>query len=164
MTNDQSFTPEEVRELRRLLDMEAIRKVKLLYAGLMDSRRLDDLAAIFTEDALCEFGPYGKWEGRATIHANYAEVFAGGDALLFGSLHNTCNHWIELTGDKTAVGRSYLIDVVTNKAPDENPIVWFGIYDEAYEKVGGQWLISRCSLEFLWPERHLNDGFKPDFP
>ena len=38
----------------------------------MDSGQIDALGDIFTEDAVCEFGPeYGNWEGRETIRANY---------------------------------------------------------------------------------------------
>lgn len=164
MTAETALTADEIKRLRGLLDVEDIRQVKLLYSHLMDSRRIDELADIFTADALCEFGPYGEWRGRETIRANYHEVFGGEDALLFASLHNTCNHWIELTSATTALGRSYLIDVVTNKPVAENPIVWFGIYDESYEKVAGQWLIARCSLQFLWPERNLSEGFTGQFP
>ncbi|MGI9323882.1 MAG: nuclear transport factor 2 family protein [Pseudomonadales bacterium] len=164
MAETSPFTAEEVQRLRRLLEIEAIRETKIKYAQLMDGRRVDDLANLFTEDALCEFGPYGQWRSRETIRTNYQEVFSGDSALLFGSLHNTPNHWVELTGPTTATGRSYLIDVITNKPPEENPIVWFGIYDEDYEKVDGQWLISRCSLQFLWPERNLTDGFGGEFP
>ena len=67
---------------------------------------------------------------------------------------------MRLTGPTTAVGRSYLIDVVAITPQDENPIVWFGAYDADYVKVDGTWLFSRVSLEFLWPERHLSEGFR----
>lgn len=162
----ESFTPEEIRSLKRLLEIEAIRKVKNLYSHYMDSGRIDDLADIFTENALCEFGPeYGSWQGRETIRKNYKGVFAGPDAVLFSAMHNTSNHLIELTSDTTAVGRSYLIDIATTTPADKMPIVWFGIYDEAYEKVGGKWLVSRCSLQFMWPKRMTTDGFVPgNFP
>jgi len=158
----ESFTADEVRSLKRLLDIEAIRKVKLLYSQLMDSHRIDDLAEIFTEDAVCEFGPeYGNWVGRETIRTNYKQVIAGPGSTVFGAMHNVCSHWVEITGPTTAVGRSYLIDTVTTLPADQMPIVWFGVYDEAYEKVDGKWLISRCSLEFMWPKRMNNPGFVP---
>ncbi|MBT6586446.1 MAG: SnoaL-like domain-containing protein, partial [Gammaproteobacteria bacterium] len=54
------FNEEEIRELRELLEKEKIRKLKQLYSHLMDSGQIDALADIFTEDAICEFGPeYG---------------------------------------------------------------------------------------------------------
>ena len=70
------FTADEMQELRELLEKEKIRKLKQLYSHLMDNGQIDALADIFTEDAVCEFGPeYGNWEGRETIRANYHGVF-----------------------------------------------------------------------------------------
>ena len=72
------FTDGEIKELRELLEKEKIRKLKQLYSHLMDSHQIDALADIFTEDAVCEFGPeYGNWEGRETIRTNYKGVFEG---------------------------------------------------------------------------------------
>ncbi len=164
MTEEMPFTSEEIKKLRELLEIEAIRKVRLLYSQLLDSGEIDALAALFTEDALCEFGPYGEWRGRETIRANYQQVFGEQIKQTFGSLHNTGNHWVELTSPTTAVGRSYLIDVLTHTDPAANPIEWFGLYDDAYEKVDGAWLIKRISLQFLWPQRQLTDGFPEPFP
>ncbi len=84
--------------------------------------------------------------------------------MKFGSLHNTGNHWVELISPSTAVGRSYLIDVITHTDPADNPIVWLGLYDEDYQKIDGSWLITRISLQFFWPERRLSDGFPEPFP
>jgi hypothetical protein len=47
------FTPEEVSKLRELLEIEEIRKVRLLYSHLMDSHRIDELADLFTPDGVC---------------------------------------------------------------------------------------------------------------
>ena len=75
MAEEMSFTSEEIKQLRELLEIEAIRKMRNLYSHLLDSGELDALAAIFTEDALCEFGPYGEWQGRETIRASYQQVY-----------------------------------------------------------------------------------------
>ncbi len=164
MTAEMPFTSAEVKKLRELLEIEEIRKVMLLYSQLLDSGEIDALAAIFTQDACCEFGPYGEWHGRETIRANYQQVFDDEIKMKFGSMHATGNHWVELTSPTTAVGRSYLIDALTHTDPAANPIEWLGLYDETYEKVDGSWLIKRISLQFLWPERHLTEGFSGPFP
>lgn len=157
------FSAEEVKELRELLDKEKIRKLKQLYSHLMDSGQIDALADIFTEDAVCEFGPeYGNWEGRETIRTNYHGVFDAQDQ--FSAMHHITNHYIDITGPDTAKGRSYLIDVVTTAEPDAQPIVWFGLYDEEYRKENGQWLISKCSLQFLWPQRMTMPSFDTPYP
>jgi hypothetical protein len=163
MSDPAPFDGEEIQELRRLLELERIRKVRLLYSQLMDSGDIDGLAEIFAEDAVCEFGPYGTWQGRAQIRANYHDVFR--EAVPYGGLHATTNQWVELTGADTAVSRTYLIDVVHEPDPRTNPVIWYGLYDEDYVKRQGVWLISRCSLQFLWPKRLLTDGFPPSrFP
>ena len=157
------LSPTEIQALRELLEIEKIRKLKQLYSHLMDNGQIDALADIFTEDAVCEFGPeYGKWEGRETIRANYHGVFDG--QMKFQAMHHCTNHYVDLTGPDTATGRSYLLDVVTNAPEDGQPIVWFGVYDEEYQKVDGQWLIKQCTLQFLWPKRMTMPSFEENYP
>ena len=50
-----------------LLEIERIRKLRVLYSYYLDAGEFDALAALFCEDAVCEFGPFGVWTGRATI-------------------------------------------------------------------------------------------------
>jgi ketosteroid isomerase-like protein len=158
-----AFNDDEIKELRELLEKEKIRKLKQLYSHLMDSGQIDALADIFTEDAICEFGPeYGNWEGRETSRTNYKGVFEGQEQ--FGAMHHITNHYIDMTGPDTAKGRSYLLDAVTTVEPEEQPIMRLGLYDEEYRKVDGQWLISKCSLQFLWPQRMTMPAFETPYP
>lgn len=143
-----------------LLEVEAIRKLRVLYSYFLDAAELDRLVALFTEDAVCEFGPYGVWRGRETISDNYRKVIQPSiDRGGFSTLHANTNHWVELTGSDTAVGRVYLIDLALND-PEKNPLIWLGVYDEAYRRTEAGWRIARSSLQFMWPQRHLT----PDFP
>ena len=153
----ETFSAEEMAELRKLLDIEKIRKVKQMYSHLMDSRDIDALAEILTEDAICEFGPYGTWTGKAEIHAGWKAVFK--DAIPYGGFHATTNMWIELTGPDTAIGRTYLHDISNEPDPRSDPVVWYGIYDENFTRVDGQWKLSFCRLQFLWPKRIVADDF-----
>jgi ketosteroid isomerase-like protein len=146
--------------IEELLEIESIRKLRTLYSYYLDAGELDALVALFTDDAVCEFGPYGVWEGKATIRANYEVVERpmiekGG----FQTLHANTNHWVELTGADTAVGRVYLIDLALGGDPEKNPMIWLGVYDESYRKAGGAWKIARSSLQFLWPKRHVTADF-----
>ena len=164
-----AFTPDEIEELRTLLEVEKIKKTKLLYSQLMDSRDIDGLAEIFADDAVCEFGPdYGVWKGKEEIRTNYKGVFnaerEGADAVLYGGFHVTTNQWVELTGPDTAVSRTYLIDTVHEPDPRTNPIIWLGLYDEDYVKVNGEWKIKRSTLQFLWPQRMVTDGKDGPWP
>jgi hypothetical protein len=143
-----------------LLEIESIRKLRILYSYYLDAGELDALVDLFTDDAVCEFGPYGVWTGKPMIAENYEKVER---PILekgpFQSLHANTNHWVELTGPGEAVGRLYLIDLAVGRPANENPMIWLGAYDEAYRKVGGAWKICRSSLQFMWPERHLTEGF-----
>ncbi|MBI1250943.1 MAG: nuclear transport factor 2 family protein [Alphaproteobacteria bacterium] len=143
-----------------LLEIERIRKIRMLYSYYLDAGEIDALAALFSADAVCEFGPFGVWTGQATIAENYHKVM--GPMLSkgpFHSLHVNTNHWVELTGPASAVGRLYLVDLALDRAPEENPLLWLGAYDEAYVKVSGDWKIQRTSLHFMWPQRHITGDF-----
>lgn len=158
------FTADEITRLRTLLTEDDIRKVKLLYSQLMDAGRIDDLAQLFTDDAVCVFGKYGEWNGRDEIRTNFAAVDRDGHrGIPFYAVHATTNHWVELTGPDTAIGRSYLIDLVTDTPADGEPIVWIGAYDETYRRVDGSWLIERCVLQFLWPKKDVSADFTEPF-
>jgi hypothetical protein len=70
-------------------------------------------------------------------------------------MHAVTNPWIRITGPDTANGRWYLLDLNLLKG-NENPLNLFGIYDDVYHKVDGQWLIYRTRIEFLWPRREYH--------
>ena len=149
------LTPEEARALRELLDIEKIRKLKLLYSQLMDSRDIDALVEILSEDAVCEFGPYGTWRGKTEIHEGWKAVFT--DREPYSGFHVTTNQWVELTGPDSAVSRAYLIDTVHAPDPRSFPVIWFGLYDEKYARIDGDWKMTECTLQYLWPQRMLTD-------
>ena len=153
-----------VAKLLYLLDVEEIRTLKFKYAQLMDKLDIDGLAELFTDDAKCNFGPYGEWSGKEVIRNNYRAAMADVVTAPWGSLHHICNHWVELTSETTAVGRSYLIDVIAERAPDVNPVLCYALYDEEYRKVNGNWKISFSCIQFLWPEKTTNNTVLASFP
>jgi len=158
------LTHDEIARLRRVLEEDDIRKLRLRYSQLMDAGRIDELAELFTEDAVCVFGSFGVWTGRDAIRENFAMVdrdHHGG--VPFHAVHSNSDHWVDLTGPDTAIGRAYLIDMVTAKASGEQPIVVIGVYDESYRRERGSWRIARCTLQFLWPDRKVTDDFTAPF-
>jgi hypothetical protein len=157
VASEDSFTAEEISELRKLLDVAKIKKVKDLYSQLMDGRDFDRLANIYAEDAVGEWGAFGTWHGRKEIHAAMVSSYEG--QIPYDGLHCTTNMWVELTGETTAISRTYLHDVLNEANPRTNPVIWFAIYDEDWEKIAGEWKIKRSQIHFLWPERHVHEGF-----
>ncbi len=140
-------TPEE------LCEIEEIKNLRHLYSHYYDGQRVDELAALFTEDAVCEFGEAfgGNWVGREQIHRNYA-TYATEEGPEYGVLHAVTNPWIRLVDETTAHGRWYLLDLRTTEGV-ENPLILFGIYDDTYKKTADGWRIQRTRIDFLWPRR-----------
>lgn len=157
MSGEATLTPEEIGELRKLLEIERIRKVRVLYTHLIDGREIDGLADLLTPDAVFDVAQFGIWHGRAEIVARMREIFKG--RLPFTGLHFNSNMWIELTGPATATGRSYLESVHNDAGPRTNPVAAYGLYEEDYVKLDGIWKISFSRLAFLWPQRVVNDEF-----
>ena len=142
--------------IEELLEIEEIKKLRIMYSHYFDGGDLDNLAMLFAEDAVCEFGAEygGDWVGRATIKKNYGN-YATPDTPPHSFMHANTNPWIRLLDDTTANGRWYLLDL--NLSPEaENPIALFGIYDDEYKKIDGKWYIQRTRIDFLWPRREFH--------
>jgi hypothetical protein len=142
--------------IEELVEKEAIKDVRIMYAHYFDGKNLDALTDLFTDDAVCEFGPDygGDWVGKAAIRENFAR-FALAEGPEYGVLHAVTNPWIRLIDATTANGRWYLLDLRTTEGV-ENPLILFGIYDDVYHKVAGRWLIHRTRIDFLWPKRQFH--------
>ena len=151
-----SFSKEEIKNLKQLLEVEKIRYLRMKYNQLIDSRDLSQLVNLFTPDGVCEFGPYGSWKGRGEIYKNYLEVFEDNWMHKFSSMHYNTNHLVDLIDDHSARGTCYLLDIDARKSPQENPLIWLAFYDETYVKVDQEWKISKSAINFVWPERILS--------
>jgi ketosteroid isomerase-like protein len=139
--------------IEELVELEAIKNVRYLYSHYYDGQQVEKLADLFTDDAICEFGPGygGDWVGKKQIRENYAK-HAIGEGKVHEIMHAVTNPWIRFVDDETANGRWYLLDLRTAEGAD-NPLALFGIYDDVYKKIGDQWLIHRTRIDFLWPKR-----------
>lgn len=144
-----------------LLEIESIKAVRTLGSFYLDAGRVDDLVDLYHPEATCHFGPYGSWLDRAEFATNFAAAeepfYASG---YFSNLHTITNHVVTLTGPGTATGIVYLLDFVTGDQIREggNPLYWLGVYEEEYRKLGEDWKISKQSLNFVWPERMVDQG------
>jgi len=141
--------------IEELLEIEEIKNLRIMYGHYFDGGDLDNLTALFCEDAVCEFGEAygGDWVGRDAIRKGYGN-YATPDNPPHSFMHAVTNPWIRLLSDTEANGRWYLLDL-NLREDTENPLALFGIYDDAYRKVDGKWLISRTRIDFLWPRREF---------
>lgn len=143
--------------LEDLLEIENIKQLRIKYSHFFDGKRIDELSDLFTEDAVCEFGPEygGDWIGKESIKTNF-QSYADREGLPFGVLHAVTNPLIELKGKSFAHGRWYLHDLLTKEGAEKTPIL-YGIYDDVYKKLFGKWLIYRTRIDFLWPKRNVGE-------
>ncbi len=141
--------------IQKLVEIEAIKEVRHLYSHYYDGQDVNALVDLFTDDAVCEFGPNfgGDWVGKGAIRDNFSK-FAAGEGPQYGVMHAVTNPWIRLIDDELANGRWYLLDLRTTEGV-ENPLILFGIYDDVYRKQNGRWLIHRTRIDFLWPKREV---------
>lgn len=135
-----------------LIDIEEIKQLRNLYCHYYDGCEIDKLAELFCEDGVCEFPEQfgGSWVGRDAIRENFNKQ---SHQPPHSVTHAVTNPWIRLVSETRANGRWYLLDLRTTEGA-ENPLILFGIYDDIYHKVDGEWLIFKTRIDFLWPNRN----------
>ena len=109
---------------------------------------------MFADDAICEFGENfgGDWVGKEQIRARYDDFLYGSGRAIHSQMHAVTNPWIRLVSENEALGRWYQLNLNVAEGAD-NPLTLFGIYDDVYRKVNGEWKIYRTRIDFLWPKR-----------
>src|SRR5262249_52324045 len=112
----------------------AIQQLAGRYALAVDSRNLDDLAALFVEDVPC-----GRWgTGRQALK----DFYASGNILkaFYRSVHLICGHTIDLLDADHARGTVYC------RAEHEDGDHWVVMaicYFDDYERRDGRWFFSQ---------------------
>lgn len=136
-------------ELRDLLEIEAIKRVKYAYLRCIDQKLWSEIRDLFTEDAVASYsgGKY-HFEGRDEI-VGFLERNMG--APTFHSSHRVHHPEIDLTGPDTAVGTWAMDDVVV--MTDWNVTVrGAAFYTDEYRKVDGRWKIARTGYKRTYEE------------
>lgn len=123
---------------RELTAREGIRETVARYAHLVDAGRIDELLALFTDDAVLEAGDLPPASGRAAI----GDLFRGTGTRLASAAsrplirHHVSNVAIDITGPDTAEARSYFL-AITERGPDH-----WGRYRDRLVRVGERWLFA----------------------
>lgn len=125
-------------------DVEAIKQLKARYCRLMDTKDWAGMRQVFSDDV----------EMDST--ASGGENLTGGDAFMAFlqdalddaiTVHHCHTPEIELTSATTASGIWAMEDML--RWPDGNELHGYGHYHEDYEKLDGQWRITRSVLTRL---------------
>ncbi len=134
--------------LQRLEEIDAIRRLKQVYARTLDRFAPgDEFAALFTDDRVLDLGPMGLFEGRPAI----AEFFNGARETFSFFLHYTDGDIIDVLPSGTeATGTWYMWEPATRKG---QAVLIAITYDEKYRKVEERWLFaySRSTYHFVTP-------------
>ena len=135
--------------LRRLEDIDAIRRLKMAYARLVDTRcDAQELADLFTEDAVMDMGPWGRYEGRAAIRAFFADFLQQSSGVI---LHYVTNHEIDVQeSGLEATDRCLIWNPTTVQG---EALLGTSTQLHRLRKVDGRWIIAEMRVEahFLTP-------------
>ncbi|WP_262106573.1 nuclear transport factor 2 family protein [Arthrobacter sp. Marseille-P9274] len=126
--------------------VEAIRRLTHEYSWAVDNSRLDDIVALFTEDAEWDVTAFGMdtVRGADAIRAFYAGLIEN----TTHRCHLALNHLIDVDGD-TAVARVYIHAFVT--MPDGRRDESLGYYSDNYIRTGQGWKFQRRAAYPLLP-------------
>ncbi|MEL0305330.1 MAG: nuclear transport factor 2 family protein [Halieaceae bacterium] len=137
-----------------MLDLEAIEYIKQLkarYFRFVDTRDLEGLRSVFTDDATAHFkGADYEFElnGWEALEAFYKKSFT---PATFG-MHNGHHPEITVNGDTATRIWSQQDNYVELK--HQLTILGSALYDDAYRKESGEWKIARTGYKRLWEEYH----------
>jgi hypothetical protein len=135
--------------LHELEDKQALASLLNGYSLAVDSFDWDAWGRCWAEDAVADFGPYGKLEGREAIVANgrrAQDVYKARG----GMQHVLANLEFELDGD-TASGFGNLVfscSLNSAKSPPDYAIT--GKYRWKFVRAGDGWQIQHAWLRNVW--------------
>ncbi len=132
-----------------LLEIEQIKRLKYRYLRCLDQKLWDDLAEVFTVDAVAAYsgGAY-SFDGRDEIMRFLREAMG---AETFLSTHRCHHPEIDITGPDSATGVWALDDVVVMQEWDLT-VRGSAFYDDEYRKVDGVWKISSTGYKRMYEE------------
>ena len=142
--------------VRKLEDVEEIRLLKADYCYAVDGGEIDPLMGRFTEDAVWDGGPMGRFEGRESIRDFMKRL---PEQLSF-ALHWVMNPRIRVDGD-AATGTWYLVEPHTHA--ESGRALWgAGRYDERYVREDDMWKFQEIRLTPLfWTPYDQGWGVRP---
>lgn len=137
--------------VHKLLAIEEIKQIKHRYWRILDQFLSDEIGEVFSENAVCDFGPYGKLEGRENIAEFFREkVFLDYEM----AVHAGHNAEIELTTETTAKAH-WLYEVYQLYTNPKTGIWLTGYMNDEYVLEDGAWKIS-----YLFGEYYFNTNME----
>ena len=152
-------------DLQRLVDLEQVKLLKTRYCRFLDTRQWDAMRALFTDDA--------RFEGLAAApDGSDADTFVKGLAARFDtavSAHHVHSPEVSFLSETTARAIWPLSDYIEwaapiglPGAPEARGYYGYGLYEEEYRKVDGEWKI--CFVRLIRRHRIPLFADHPPFP
>jgi hypothetical protein len=146
MGSDMKHRDELEASLQELKDIEAIKRLKARYCHLVDAAAWDELEDLWTEDAVCDYGFFGCYQGRSQIMGSFFRELVP-QASSFNA-HMVHNPIIDVRGDRaTAV---WYLTAQTVSQPHDRAMWVMGIYRDELRREAGEWKISALRFEFKY--------------
>lgn len=131
------------------MEIEAIKRLKYAYARCLDLKLWDELAGLFTMDAVASYSGGGyTFEGRDEI-LGFLQRSMGAET--FHSSHKMHHPEIDLTGPTSARGTWALDDTVIDTQWNIT-IRGASFYEDEYVKQAGTWQIRRTGYRRVFEE------------
>jgi hypothetical protein len=131
--------------IRKLEDIEAVRKLKVAYTHRLDAKDWKGLMELFTRKCSADYGPFGRYEARSELEHFFNVTYPQGVGF---TMHRVMNGDIEITSKNKATSRWYLELAFSSEAPEGSRAMWCsGVYIDSYVKKKGVWKIKR--IEFV---------------
>lgn len=153
-------TEERIKSLERrvleLEDKEAVRELRYRYHQYINESRWDEVAGLFTENAVVKIGYLSSSEGRDAIHASFTSI-PKSVKFLKQFIHN---HIVEVRGDE-ASGISFMEAKYGTK--DGKSLFVAARYAESYARTAEGWLISEMLVDIYFTAP-LEEGWASENP
>lgn len=129
------------KRLRTLEDIEAIRKLKALYAEICDDKyNVKRMEKLFVENAIWDGGKvWGIYKGRKKIMDFFTET-----GKTITGVHFFVQPTIQITSDREAEGSWYLLQ---QGAKDDMAFWLSAVEYEKYVKVKGEWFFKEIKFK-----------------
>ena len=144
------------RRVQELEDKEAVRELRFRYHQYVNEGRFEEVAGLFTEDAVVKIGYLSSSTGRDEIHASFVAI-PNNVKLLKQFIHN---HIVEVQG-KEATGISFMEAKYATK--DGTSLFVAARYDERYQRTTKGWLISEMLVDIYFTAP-LDEGWATENP
>jgi ketosteroid isomerase-like protein len=131
------------QRIRRLEDIEAIRRLRNRYHFCINEGRYGEIRALFTPDAVVELGYLARYEGIDAIDRGFRGM---GERERFFIKQFVHGHDVTVDGD-TGTGTSYL---EARYGRHGVSYLVAGRYDDVYARVDGAWKFQAMTADLFY--------------